>query len=195
MTYDPVDTNDDGVVDADVDNESVKTDNATVGGGEAVSIIWGDENDLIRLDSVHFELPLNVSTQSTGYVDVSGDTVDNRPITSTRTAPGIDMTNLSEVYVELVGYELSDNNDTGDTVFASAHPDDAFNEGEVEITQSGGPNFRNTSGLVSLSDIGISLSDFRNPTQWFLEAKVEDTANNPEAQLAGGYAVYIWGEL
>jgi len=31
MTYDPVDTNDDGVVDADVDNELVKTEKQLVG--------------------------------------------------------------------------------------------------------------------------------------------------------------------
>jgi len=31
MTYDPVDTNDDGVVDADVNNESVKTEQAVIG--------------------------------------------------------------------------------------------------------------------------------------------------------------------
>jgi len=34
MTYDPIDTNDDGVVDADVDNQSVNTENATIDGTE-----------------------------------------------------------------------------------------------------------------------------------------------------------------
>jgi len=37
MTYDPVDTNDDGVVEADVDNESVNTEQAT-----ATDVLEGD---------------------------------------------------------------------------------------------------------------------------------------------------------
>jgi len=37
MTYDPVDTNDDGVVDADVDNESVNTDEVTNESGLTIS--------------------------------------------------------------------------------------------------------------------------------------------------------------
>jgi len=43
MTYDPIDTNDDGVVDADVDNQSVSTDETGITGGDGATIVYRDD--------------------------------------------------------------------------------------------------------------------------------------------------------
>jgi len=47
MTYDPIDTNDDGVVDADVDNQSVSTEKLSSGSSEADVILTKDEGGTV----------------------------------------------------------------------------------------------------------------------------------------------------
>jgi len=66
MTYDPIDTNDDGVVDADVDNQSVSTEKASFGGN------W----ESVKPGSTETEIQAaidNVNSAGGGLVYLPGD--------------------------------------------------------------------------------------------------------------------------
>jgi len=63
MTYDPIDTNDDGVVDADVENQSVSTEEATINSYEAApQYVSGEGN--VTAPSVAVGNQLGVGLQS-----------------------------------------------------------------------------------------------------------------------------------
>jgi len=84
MTYDPIDTNDDGVVDADVDNQSVSTDEQNntihwVSAGASASEINTIISDAADGDTVRFE---------TGQYDLDGAITDQNKHNITLAGPG-----------------------------------------------------------------------------------------------------------